>query len=163
MTRPLSDFEYPPMVAYTHRSISSGPASVAIPFGEGTIVFPGPLPDWSRESIIRVCELGELPENWDSYGGRVIDVSLALAAIQLILDTFGPAVPAPAVVPTNRGGVQLEWHRHGCDLEIRIESPSRFRIVFDDAQTGEALEQAMAGDLRPLIPLLERISTPGEA
>jgi hypothetical protein len=93
-------------------------------------------PPWSRELIVRVCELSSLPANWDSYGARPIDPSCAIAAIRLILSAVHPSIPAPAVVPTNRGGIQLEWHRGGVDLEIRIDSPTQFHVAFEDAKTG---------------------------
>jgi hypothetical protein len=106
----------------------------------------------------RVCELGNLPENWDSYEARPVDPRCAMAAIQLIMSVFGPAVPTPAVVPTSRGGVQFEWHREGVDLEIEIESPGRFHVVFEDVREDVETEETLTTDLQPLVRLLERIS-----
>ena len=54
----------------------------------------------------KFVRLHELKAGWDSYGAPAIAPE-AVAAAQGF-----------DVVPTSAGGVQLEWHRHGCDLEI---------------------------------------------
>lgn len=52
--------------------------------------------------------LVELPGNWDSYGSREI----TCAAIE--------AVASFSVVPLHGGGVQVEFHRDGFDVEIEV-------------------------------------------
>jgi hypothetical protein len=44
------------------------------------------------------------------------------------------------------------------DLEIVVESPSRFRIAFEDEQANEQIESELTSDLRPLARLIDRIS-----
>jgi len=56
----------------------------------------------------RLHELATLESNWDGYGAkRITDAALAQA------DSL-------EVVPQSDGGVQLELHRAGDDLEISI-------------------------------------------
>lgn len=84
----------------------SGP--VMVPFSDGFLVFSEQPPNWFRELLERICALGNLPENWDSYGARQIDPQCALAAVTLLFSIMNPRIPPPSVVPTVRGGIQLE-------------------------------------------------------
>jgi hypothetical protein len=50
--------------------------------------------------------------------------------------------PAPAVVPTVAGGVQLEWHIGCVDIEIRIQRPDPIRVYASDTDSGDVIETA---------------------
>lgn len=67
-------------------------------------------------------ELSELQEDWDTYGGKRIDPSILTAARDLTAELVGAGHPQPHVVPTTTGGVQLEWHQDGADLELKFTS-----------------------------------------
>jgi hypothetical protein len=138
--------------------ILSSMAPVTIPFGDARFVFSEPLPDWSREAIMRVCQLGDLAQDWDSYGARPIDPHCARAAIEVILAVLGPSTASPAIIPTNRGGIQLEWHRGGVDLEVEVVSRSRLRVSYEDGLDEEEFETQ---DYRPLVSVLDCISRKG--
>jgi hypothetical protein len=62
---------------------------------------------------------------------------------------------APALVPLSEGGVQIEWHGDGEELEIRIGAIgeiSAFR--FDErAGRGEEIDQVTLSDLSRLLAL----------
>lgn len=62
-----------------------------------------------RETI---DSFAELEENWNSYGAPVIELPAIVAAKQI--------VSGWCAVPTVAGGVQLEVHVPGCDIEIDI-------------------------------------------
>ena len=49
-------------------------------------------------------------------------------------------MPRPAVVPTVKGGVQLEWHANGLDLEIEI-SPDSGGSIFYEHEKGDTIER----------------------
>lgn len=127
-------------------------------FAEGSFVFAEPLTDWFGPILEQICKLGELRENWDSYGGRPVNPYCAEAAISLLLLVLERDTPAPAVVPTNRGGLQIEWHRGGMDVEVEIQSPSRFHLVVDDQRSGEQREEVITSNLKPLISVLEKLT-----
>jgi hypothetical protein len=63
--------------------------------------------------MIRLDRLRELKDNWD-HDGAVAPTEEAIALAEAILNTPGQAVPR-----TN-GGVQIEWHCGGGDVEIVI-------------------------------------------
>ena len=73
----------------------------------------------------QILKFKNLEENWDSYGARTISQKEIDAAILALLDTSG--IP-PQVVPTIGGGVQLEWHEFGCDIEIEFDADGRAEI-----------------------------------
>lgn len=52
-----------------------------------------------------------LKSNWDSYGAASISPEAIATASQFL---------QPDIVPTSQGGIQLEWHNFGIDLEIEI-------------------------------------------
>lgn len=57
-----------------------------------------------------------LEENWDSYGGQAIRREAVDAAIRL----RAAVATEPSFVPMSNGGVQVEWHRQGFDIELEI-------------------------------------------
>jgi hypothetical protein len=84
-----------------------------------------------------------LTPGWDSYGALPVDPACALAAWHLLTAILREDSPAPAVVPTVRGGVQLEWHVKGVDLEIEVGAARLYHVAFEDNATGEAWEKEL--------------------
>jgi hypothetical protein len=79
----------------------------------------------------------KLPENWNSYQAKRTDQATAQAAIELLVEIVQPNTPRPEVVPTAAGGVQVEWHIHGIDLEINVRSQEQLGVAFEDLASGE--------------------------
>jgi hypothetical protein len=112
-------------------------------------------PIWLPDLLTEINKLGRLQENWDSYGAKRIDPRCIEAANSLLRAVLDSATPKPAVVPTNCGGIQLEWHRDGIDLEIGIESPPRMSVSFEDERAGTQEELTLTGSVRPLVKYLQ--------
>lgn len=112
-------------------------------------------PVWLPDLLVDISKLGELEENWDSYGARRIDRRCIEAAVSVLRAILDVATPRPSVVPTSSGGIQFEWHRGGIDLEIEIESPSRMNVFFEDEQVGVQRELTLMGNIRPLVEFLQ--------
>ncbi len=112
-------------------------------------------PQWLPDLMAEVSGLGLLEENWDSYGAKRIDPRCIDAANSLLRAILDSSTPRPSVVPTNRGGIQLEWHRGGIDLEIEIESPPQMNVSFADEQEGTQEELTLSGNIRPLVKFLQ--------
>ena len=111
-------------------------------------------PIWLSEIVAEIGELGRLEENWDSYGGKRVDPCCIEAAVSLLRSVLDAATSKPSVVPTSRGGIQLEWHRGGIDLEVEIESPPRMNVSFADEQEGVQEELTLTSNIRPLVKYL---------
>ena len=111
-------------------------------FGESKFIFESMPNEWIVPLLQQVFQLGSLPPNWDSYGGHPIDHAAVAATVMLLWNVLRPKDPPPAIVPTSRGGVLLEWHEGGIDLEIDIHSPSRFHLVVEEDGQEEVFVRA---------------------
>jgi len=110
------------------------------------------------ESAEAVVSLLELPAGWNSYSAKPIELRNASRAIQLLSEFLEPDTPSPAVIPTVRGGIQLEWHREGVNLEIYIESPDDVSFFAERIGCGEICETPLAGHEDELKSWLKRIT-----
>ena len=54
----------------------------------------------------------------------------ALGALTILAKILDSRTPPPTVVPTYEGGVQVEWHRNGVDLEIEISPDGNAEYFF---------------------------------
>ena len=60
-------------------------------------------------------------ETWTT-GGSQSEPSAAAEMLNLLSRVLDGRTPPPEVVPTWEGGIQVEWHRNGVDLEIESTS-----------------------------------------
>lgn len=130
------------------------------PFPGGTLVLDVGFdpPAWLAPTAQALVDLLDLPYGWDSYGASPVGRSHVDAALQVLSRIMRRDSPAPAVVPTNRGGVQLEWHTGGIDLEIETLSTQRLLVSFEDATAGTAWEGEIVSNLTPLVEYIGRLS-----
>jgi hypothetical protein len=49
---------------------------------------------------------------------------IAHQALRVLVEVMEIDSPAPSVVPLSDGGIQVEWHRHGRNLEIEFPADS---------------------------------------
>ena len=110
------------------------------------------------ETVRTFIELLELPGGWNSYNAKQIRKENVNAAVSLLGRVMRLGTPAPIVVPKVRGGVQLEWHTNGINLEIAIDSPDDITFFAEDIQSNENPEQEL--DESTLAPWIDRISRP---
>lgn len=67
-------------------------------------------------------------EGWDSYGAAPLD-DRAVDAVRAFLSWRW------AVVPINSGGLQLERHDSGCDLEIEFGADGRLLSIWSQVHS----------------------------
>lgn len=96
------------------------------------ISIQGPTPDWVPSAANKLASIMRLSENWDSYGAKVVTIDSIFAAIHLLVSVMRQATPMPSIVPTALGGVQLEWHQFGIDLEAEILPSGDYLIAYED-------------------------------
>lgn len=142
--------------ARAQASITSRPVSMR--FGPGNFQFAELPANRLLAAIEKICALGDLPIDWDSYGARCIDPFVGQAAVNFLIEVLPAETPLPQIVPTSRGGIQFEWHCNGVDLEIDVRSPSRFLVSFEDIRGGEEQSLTVLGNFRLLLPMLQRLS-----
>lgn len=84
--------------------------------------------------------LAALLPGWDSYGAKPLDPTAVRRTFNLLPALLLDDSPEPSVVPTRDGGVQLEWHRRGVDLEVKVPPTGPISYLIADAGTGEERE-----------------------
>ena len=135
-----------------------------LPFRGGSISIAQPPdadePSWLLPLLRALDEIGSLPENWNSYGAKPVAVEAAVATLRLMAVMMTDATPLPAFVPTQSGGIQLEWHVRGIDLEIDVRPTRRLFASFEDHRTREEWEAEITSDLRRLRDVLPRLMRP---
>lgn len=128
--RPQEEFDQSQHAWRTHRNAGIAPEKTL------RITLPSTPPNWLSASVDDLNLLLTLEENWDSYGARKTDPKSAVHALELLTIVMTNDMPDPTIVPTPLGGVQLEWHRHGIDLEIEICGEGDYSVFFED-ETGQ--------------------------
>lgn len=120
-----------------------------------------PIKEWVPQLVTPLIRFARLPENWDSYGARRIEVTRVFPVAFRILDQLGDDLVPPKIFPVNHGGIQLEWRTPSCDVEIEIEPDGRVSIYWDAKGVEEREYEIQATDdglvtipaeLRGLIP-----------
>ena len=88
---------------------------------------------WLKPSVVRASRLLALQENWDRQGAPQIKPTTLQNAINAISSFMESASALPQWTPTRDGGVQLDWHERGIDLEIAFPPEGRgSEVVFVD-------------------------------
>jgi len=117
----------------------------------------GPMPQSLVKSVEGVVDLLGLQAGWNSYSAKPIEPRNAIRAVQLLFELLGSVTPQPIVVPTPRGGIQLEWHTQGVNIEVYINSPTDISFFAEQLGSSESTEQPLANHEDELKSWLERI------
>jgi len=116
-----------------------------------------PLPSWFDALMLGFVDSLTLPPNWDSYGGGPVDVEVIHAAMNCMNSVLAPQSPAPRVVPLSSGGVQLEWHRKGIDLEIVFQRDEQASFYYRNRTTGDEGDYELRSSPEVLISALRAL------
>ena len=122
------------------------------------------LPNWRRDSrrtewfIPTLQAIAALPwatDKWASGSKRT-----QKPAVDNMLEILGEALdsrtPPPSVVPTWRGGVQVEWHRNGIDFEIEADPGGEIEYFFKSP--AEEREGRAWDDLNQLVKYAKAVA-----
>jgi hypothetical protein len=98
-----------------------------------------------EDAIDVIDGLLRLEADWDSYGALPIRFEAASRAVALLIQAAEREVSQPAIVPTNRGGLQLEWHYSDYDLEVQV-GPDGTWVELLEATPAEATDARIEDD-----------------
>lgn len=108
-------------------------------------------PSWRVRALIRFKQIRSLAKGWDSYRAEPIRKETIDFAWLFLEDVMQYShLPFPSIVPTSAGGIQLEWHDKGIDLELHIAAPYDCEFVFFDHRDNSRNEQSLTNDFSPL-------------
>jgi hypothetical protein len=71
-------------------------------------------------------------DGWDSYNARPLRADTASFALTVLNSIMELQTPLPHVAPSAAGGVHIEWHEKGVDLELDISAPYACYVWFCD-------------------------------
>jgi hypothetical protein len=94
-------------------------------------VYVGQAPRWFLLLASTIHPLFGLREDWDGYGAKVVQMEALRRSVQALIPLLHDGVPMPAVVATISGGVQLEWHQDGIDVEIEFHPRGEAQILIE--------------------------------
>lgn len=125
-------FRDDPMVYYVVLDRATGEHVLAV--GLDRDIDPS---SWLAPVLTKMAELLQLPEGWNSHRARPIQQSAVRRALEVLKEAMQPDTPPPVVVPTFRGGVQLEWHMDNLDLEVEIRPDGRVLVAYENESGDE--------------------------
>jgi hypothetical protein len=122
----------------------------------------GALPAWAPAVDEELRGLTLLPPGWDSYSARPISADTATAAMDLLRRVVQDDTPVPSIVPMSRGGIQLEWHLRGMNIEVTVPPRgSSVEVWYEDLRSGEEREFTIEDDPGALRDVLAELTRRG--
>jgi hypothetical protein len=89
---------------------------------------------WFADVGDQLANLSRLTLGWDSYRALPLDRERAEAAMSFLVSFLERDSEPPSLIPLADGGLQLEWHSGGVDVEVafpRDEEPEVYAHVLD--------------------------------
>jgi hypothetical protein len=116
---------------------------------------------WEVEVVRALVRLAGFSAGWDSYNAPPLRRDAGHFALEILQSVMRPRTPPPQVVPSAAGGVQLEWHEKGIDLELHIAAPYQWELWFRDLQdpTSQPLSLELSDDFSELKRPIHLLST----
>lgn len=94
---------------------------------------------WVDTVVERLNAVGVLRRGWDGEAAEPPTRTAAVAALRALFEVMWHDTPAPAVVPMYDGGLQLEWHGCGVDIELTV-GPRGERHVWIGEESGLVID-----------------------
>ncbi len=122
---------------------------------------PQNLPRGATVSLMKaiqsISHLRQLQPRWDGASAEVVTDDACETAVRLLVSLAIPAPPTVQLVPLTDGGVQLEWHVGGDDVEIEVDPIGEVHVFISAPDGSVALNRELPPSLMPLIiPAIRR-------
>ena len=96
--------------------------------------------NWRSRIERRLFEIGCLKSGWDGHQGKPVNSATLDFTVKILVGLMQPRIPEPSIGATSYGGIQIEWHRKGWDLEIEIIAPNQLEVFLRNVHTDEIEE-----------------------
>jgi hypothetical protein len=101
------------------------------------------LAEWMEK---RINALLRLPEAWNGRQSRQITFEAAQAAVFAAFAITKDTKLGPQIFPLADGGLQLEWHAAGLDLELEIDAVGEAHVLAVDPNGTELINDELSTD-----------------
>ncbi|QLC25667.1 hypothetical protein HFP57_12000 [Parasphingopyxis algicola] len=95
---------------------------------------------WRYAVEVRLAQLSAYPTGWDGYNSAPPQHSIIAFARSILDSVMSAETPPPSIVPMSGGGLQLEWHIGGFDIELAIFAPFEAELSVEYPDEREPLE-----------------------
>jgi hypothetical protein len=104
----------------------------------------GLLPKWLTNALRRIDDLSEIPEGWDSYGGRVLQEEAGNRLSDLLYQLNSVIQSGPSISLTGDGGLVAEWGSSQSSLEIIANPASPVLVYYCDMMADREWEMPVS-------------------
>jgi len=111
---------------------------------------PSKRPRWLPDVLRRLQQLSRSPFGWDGEGGTPLQPGALEASAVVLAEIMAEQSLPPQLVLTHEGGLQLEWHERGVDLEVEVRPSGEVEVLCTDRRSGEEWDG-------PLLLVLDRV------
>lgn len=115
------------------------------------------LPGWYPRAASAVAAMASLQPNWDGHGAKRIDPAAVQTALA-ILSRAAVDIDEPYIVPTPGGGVQLEWHPQGVDLELEARADGKVGFLAIDQPSNREQEGELPTEAPEIAAMLSALA-----
>jgi hypothetical protein len=159
MTQPALTYDQPSEIGFVARAKGMPLAGSQRHYGGGTVIGMDFLVarDWTQTVQRRLLRLLKLPVGWDGYRAKKVSPTVAAFAWNVLESVMRPGTPAPSVVPVAGGGIQLEWHEGGVDIELFISKPMKAELYVAFEDDRPPVERDLGADFSELSKALEAL------
>lgn len=85
---------------------------------------------WFHRTVGSLVELLSQREEPGPFSVSRIQPKAVERMLELLTSILDPDTAPPSAVPTSQGGVQVEWHQGGVDLEIEVTASGKIEYFF---------------------------------
>ena len=107
--------------------------------------------------ISKLEELSALEDGWLGYNSVPPTTPAFLGAVFFITRMIRPNTPFPDIFPSPNGNIQLEWSCFDLDIEIEIESHTKYLVSFEDLNSDTSWDKMYSYDLTEIKELHKEI------
>lgn len=94
---------------------------------------------WFDEPLAQLAEVFNLNADWDGYGAKRVSQRTLRPAVDLLLAVHEAGLRAPQVVPTNAGGLGIEWDDGNLAVTLEIDREGRLQASAIERSTDSAM------------------------
>lgn len=113
---------------------------------------------WQQDAYTRLIHLMSLGRGWDGSDSPAVRPEIATFAWNGLFSVMTPKTPIPFIAPVSGGGLQLEWHADGLDIELYISQPSRAELYIEYQDGRDTVEENLSSDFELLSSAIKEIS-----